>query len=125
MKDLKARQVAKARSWKKVQAMRRQATYWRNLWQTNPGPLAANLQRINSQRKEWADARTRVIATITATLPDTIPSIDLKAKLRDALANAGKQSDPKAVTRLLSNLRRRRLIAFDLARLVWLVAKNP
>lgn len=124
MKDYKGKQIAKARSWKKVQAMRRQATYWRNLWQTNPGPLAANLQRINSQRKEWADARTRVIASITATLPDTIPSTELKSKLRDALASAGKQHDPKAVVRFISNLRRRQMLTFDLTRLVWTVAKS-
>ena len=122
MKDPKANQIARARSWKMVQAMRRQATYWRKLWQTNPGPLAANLQRINNQRKEWADARSRVIADIIAPLPKTIPSTELKDKLRGALAASGKQSDPKAVTRLLSNLRRRGLIRFDLASLSWLVA---
>jgi len=122
MRNPQAKQIAKAKSWKKVQAMRRQATYWRNLWQTNPGPLAANLQRINNQRKEWADARTRVIADIIAPLPKTIPSTELKEKLRGALQASGKQHDQKAVTRLLSNLRRRGLIRFDLASLSWLVA---
>ncbi len=122
MRNPQAKQIAKAKSWKKVQAMRRQATYWRNLWQTNPGPLAANLQRINNQRKEWADARTRVIADIIAPLPKTIPSTELKEKLRGALQASGKQHDQKAVTRLLSNLRRHGLIRFDLASLSWLVA---
>ena len=122
MRNPQAKQIAKAKSWKKVQAMRRQATYWRNLWQTNPGPLAANLQRINNQRKEWADTRTRVIADIIAPLPKTIPSTELKEKLRGALQASGKQHDQKAVTRLLSNLRRRGLIRFDLASLSWLVA---
>lgn len=125
MKDPKARQVAKARSWKKVQAMRRQATYWRNLWQTNPGPLAANLRKINDYRKKVADSRTEGILKVLENVPTTIPSVELKTVLRDALAKDNKEHDPKAVTKFMSNLRRRRLIAFDLARLVWLVAKNP
>ena len=105
--------------------MRRQATYWRNLWRKNPAPLAANLAKINNYRKEVAVKRTEGILEIVAHIPDRIPSQDLKGWLSKGLEAENLEHDRKAVTKLLSNLRRRNLVRFDLDAMVWLVAKSP
>ena len=118
-KDRTARRVARARSWKKIQAMRRQSDYWRQRWVTQPEAMRANLDRINTARKEKAGKRTEAILAIISVLPGTIPSLELRDALRTALGLAGHPSSPKDAEKLLSNLRRRNLVRFDLPSLTW------
>jgi hypothetical protein len=117
----KDRRVARARSWKKIQAMRRQADYWRQRWVTQPEAMRANLDKINTARKEKAGKRTEAILAIIAVLPTSIPSLELRDALRTALGLAGHPSSPKDAEKLLSNLRRRNLIRFDLDSLTWYI----
>jgi hypothetical protein len=117
----KDRRVARARSWKKIQAMRRQADYWRQRWVTQPEAMRANLDKINTARKEKAGKRTEAILAIIAVLPTSIPSLELREGLRTALGLAGHPSSPKDAEKLLSNLRRRNLIRFDLESLTWYI----
>jgi hypothetical protein len=115
----KARQIAKARSWRKVQAMRRQSDYWRQRWLTHPESMRSNLDRINTARKERAAKRTEAILQIISILPASIPSLELRDALRTALGIAGHPSTTKDAEKLLSNLRRRNLVRFDLVSLTW------
>ena len=118
-KARQARRYAKAKSWKKIQAMRRQSDYWRQRWVTQPEAMRANLDKINSARKEKAAKRTEAILQIVSVLPSTVPSLELRDALRTALGLAGHPSSARDAEKLLSNLRRRNLVRFDLPTLTW------
>lgn len=116
-----ARRVAKARSWKKIQAMRRQASYWRQRWASDPGSMRSNLDRINGDRQDKAAKRTEVIKGIIKGLPATLGSLELRPALAVSLSNALLPSTDKDVEKLLSNLRRRGMVRFDSSSLRWQV----
>ena len=120
----KPSQIAKAKSWKKIQAMRRQADYWRKVWKERPEAMRANLERINSTRKRKAEERTAKLLQVCSSLPENIFSLDLKDALSKCLADGGYNSDRRAVTKLISALRRRKMLTFDSATLTWAVAKR-
>lgn len=115
----KPNRFAKARSWKKIQAMRRQAELWRMIWKTQPEKMRANLEKINIESKTKARERTERIRQILGPVPKVVPSLELRPTLAKALEASGYAAGPKDVEKLLSNLRRRGMATFDLVSLAW------
>ena len=81
--------------------------------------MRANLERINSARRQIADRRTERLKSFVASLPKTMGAGELRGEMSKALAAFNLPSTRSEVERILSALRRRSLISFDHASLTW------
>lgn len=117
--DKERRQIRRNNAWRKIQAAKRQADYWRKRWQTHPESMRSNLEALNRTRKEKAAERTQRLLHILSHCPDEVMSWDIRSTMESSIAKAGYQLKVGSFKTLMVALRRRNLISFDPERLVW------
>lgn len=120
----KAGRVKRAKTFRQIRAGLARAKLWRERWKLHPETMRANLDRINGKRKADAEERTRRLRTFADTLPQQMDAGTMRESIGKSLAALGHRSDPPAVERILSALRRRSMVTFDAERLLWMVAKQ-
>lgn len=113
--------IRQVRNFRKVQAGKRQAEYWRQRWKTCPESMRSNLERINTTRKEKAAERTQRLLAILAQMPVEIESWNLRKVCEEGITKAGYTLKPGIHLTLLQALRRRSLISYDHSTMRWKV----
>lgn len=122
-RERQAGRVKKAKTFRQIRAGLARAKLWKERWAKHPESMRANLDRINARRKQIAEQRTANLKRLTATLPDTVPTGELRKGILAALQGFAVPNAEARVEPVLMALRRRGLVRFDLATLTWMVAK--
>ena len=120
MKKQTAKEIKRAKTFRQIRAGIARAKLWKQRWKTHPETMRANLDKINSRRKAKADERTQRLTRFAKTLPEKMQSGEMRQRIGDALEVLGR---PRRETEsVVSALRRRSMLIFDLATLTWTVA---
>ena len=120
MKKQTAKEIKRAKTFRQIRAGMARAKLWKQRWKTHPETMRANLDKINSRRKAKADERTQRLTRFAKTLPEKMQSGEMRQRIGDALEVLGR---PRRETEsVVSALRRRSMLTFDLATLTWTVA---
>lgn len=122
-KERQAREVKRAKTFRQIRAGLARAKLWKERWAKHPETMRANLDRINGTRKANAEKRTEHLKRLTAVMPDTVQAGDIRKVILDGLVTLSVANPISRVEPVLSALRRRGLVRFDLASLKWFVAK--
>ena len=120
MKKQTAKEIKRAKTFRQIRAGIARAKLWRERWKTHPETMRANLDKINSRRKAKADERTQRLIRFAESLPEKMQSGEMRQRIGDALEGFGR---PRTETEsVLSAMRRRSMLTFDLSTLMWTVA---
>ena len=120
MKKQTAKEIKRAKSFRQIRAGIARAKLWKERWKTHPETMRANLDKINSRRKAKADERTQRLIRFAESLPEKMQSGEMRQRIGDALEGFGR---PRTETEsVLSAMRRRSMLTFDLSTLMWTVA---
>ena len=120
MKKQTAKEIKRAKTFRQIRAGIARAKLWKERWKTHPETMRANLDKINSRRKAKADERTQRLIRFAESLPEKMQSGEMRQRIGDALEGFGR---PRTETEsVLSAMRRRSMLTFDLSTLMWTVA---
>lgn len=118
----KAGKVKRAKTFRQIRAGLARAKLWRERWAKHPETMRANLDRINGTRKAKAEERTKRLSVFAGHLPIQMQAGNVRQEIGKVLTALGHRAEKPDVERILSALRRRRMVTFDNVQLLWMVA---
>jgi hypothetical protein len=120
MKKQSAKDIKRAKTFRQIRAGMARAKLWKERWAKHPETMRANLDKINAGKKAKAEERTQRLTRFAKTLPEKMQSGEMRQRIGDALEVFGRPR--REVEMVVSALRRRAMLTFDLATLTWTVA---